>query len=227
MVFDSRLQPDELGRYVGRLFDSIVPDGRDDTPSREAVDTALQRLERCFAGIHRKYYTIDGDATFDHLNGDHLATFLYFLGHTLWQRFGQVESATKAFAVNKALHGLDLFYEVEMPEVFMLAHPVGTVIGSATYGEELFITQNCTIGNVDGVYPRFGRGVALYAGSTVIGDTEVGDDVVFGARSFVVDTKVPAHSVVVGMHPRHRILPSTQSVHERVFAPPPADSLGP
>lgn len=219
MAFDTSLPAADLTAYVGRLMANVVPDGRDDRPSQAHVDRALERLERCFAGIHRKYYTVDGSATFDHLNGDHLATFLYLLSNTVWTESSDAASAAKLFAVNKALHGLDLFYAVRMPEVFMLAHPVGTVIGNADYGEELFITQNCTVGNIDGVYPRLGRGVALYAGATVIGDTEVGDNVVFAARSFVVDARIPPDSLIVGTHPGHRILPNPTPVHERVFAP--------
>jgi serine O-acetyltransferase len=219
MAFSTSLPAHELTGYLGHLVATIVPDGRDDAPTLAHVDTALERVERCFAGIHRKYYTVDGSSTFDHLNGDHLAMFLYLVSNTVWEESGDRSTAAKLFAVNKALNGLDLFYAVRMPEVFLLAHPVGSVIGNAEYGEELFITQNCTIGNIDGVYPRFGRGVALYAGATVIGDVDAGDDVVFGARSFVVDAVVPSHSVVVGTHPDHRIVPSTQPVHERVFAP--------
>jgi serine O-acetyltransferase len=220
MAFQTSLTAAELTAYLGRLLAHLVPDGIEQVPAREHVDRALERLERCFAGIHRKYYTLDGSAAFDHLNGDHLATFLYFVSNTVFEESGDVPTATKLFAANKALHGLDLFYSVRMPEVFMLAHPVGSVIGAAEYGEELFVTQNCTIGNIDGAYPRLGRGVALYAGATVIGDVEVGDDVVFGARSFVVDTVIPSHSVVVGAHPGHRILPNHRPVHERVFRPP-------
>jgi serine O-acetyltransferase len=37
--------------------------------------------------------------------------------------------ADRIYYLNKALNGLDLFYEVEMPDVFYLDHPVGTVIG--------------------------------------------------------------------------------------------------
>lgn len=219
MPFETSLTPEELTGYLGRLCAHLAPDGRDDAPAQRHVDIALERLERCFAGIHRKYYTVDGSSRFDHLNGDHLAAFLYLVSNTVWTDSGDTATAAKLFGANKALHGLDLFYAVRMPEVFLLAHPVGSVIGNAEYGDELFVTQNCTIGNVDGVYPRFGRGVALYAGATVIGDTVVGDDVVFAARSFVVDATIPAHSLVVGSHPDHRILDNPTSVHQRVFAP--------
>jgi serine O-acetyltransferase len=219
MAFSTTLPPAELTAYVGRLIANVVPDGIDDSPALASVETALARLERCFAGIKRKYYTVEGSARFDHLNGDHLATFLYLLSNTVWTESGNVQTAAKLFAANKALHGLDLFYSVRMPEIFMLAHPVGTVLGNAEYQDELLVTQGCTVGSEHGIYPRFGKGIELLANSTVIGDTEVGDDVVFGANAFVLNARIPSHSIVVGQHPNHRILPNPKPVHERLFDP--------
>jgi serine O-acetyltransferase len=219
MPFRSSLGAPELTEYATRLMAHLVPDGTDHAPSAGAVDEALARIERCFSGIHRKYYAQGDDVPFDHLNGDHLATFLYFLANSAWTRDGDAVTATKLFAVNKALHGLDLFYSVRMPEVFLLVHPVGSVIGNADYQDELVVYQNCTVGAKDGVYPRFGKGVVLFSRTSVLGATVVGDDVVFAANSFVLDTEVPAHSIVVGQHPGHRILPNPTPVHERVFAP--------
>src|SRR4051812_48452210 len=123
MAFSTSLSPDELTAYLARLLDNVVPDGRDDAPSRAIVDLALERVERCFAGIRSKYYTNNGSARFDHLNTDHLATLLYLVGNTMWKRTGAGAGPAKLFAANKALHGLDLFYEVELPEVFRLDHP--------------------------------------------------------------------------------------------------------
>lgn len=217
MAFSTSLSASELTGYLGRLLTHLVPDGSDDAPSRATVDAALGRLEVLFAGIRSKYYTRDGNARFDHLNTDHLATFLYLVANTAWREDAEGAAPAKLFAVNKALHGLDLFYAVELPEVFRLDHPVGSVLGRARYGEELFVTQGCTVGSIDGRYPTLGRGVALYANATVLGDTRVGDDVVFAANSLVIDAEIPPHSVVVGQHPHHRILPSTTTVHERVF----------
>ncbi|HEY6799558.1 MAG TPA: hypothetical protein VI121_02865, partial [Agromyces sp.] len=149
MPFSTSLTLEELTGYLGRLLAHLVPDGRENVPERRQVDTALERLERCFAGIHRKYYTVDGSSRFDHLNGDHLATFLYLLANTVHAGDGDPAVATKLFSVNKTLHGLDLFYSVRMPDVFLLVHPVGTVIGNAEYSDELVVYQNCTIGSQD------------------------------------------------------------------------------
>jgi serine O-acetyltransferase len=219
MPFRSSLDADQLVGFASRLMANHVPDGVEHAPERADAELALERIERCFAGIHRKYYTVGDEVSFDHLNGDHLATFLYLLANSVHTRGGDPAVATKLFMVNKAMHGLDLFYSVRMPEVFMLVHPVGTVIGNAEYQDELVVYQNCTIGSQDGVYPRFGKGVVLYSRTSILGGTVVGDDVVFAANSFVIDAQIPANSIVVGQYPGHRILPNPRSVHERIFAP--------
>jgi serine O-acetyltransferase len=220
MAFSASLSTADLAAFAGRLMSHLVPDGTGHAVTTAQVDTALQRIERCFSAIHRKYYAEDDRVAFDHLNGDHLATFLYLLANTVHTGGGDPAVATKLFSVNKTLHGLDLFYSVRMPEVFLLVHPVGTVIGNAEYADELVVYQNCTIGSQDGVYPRFGTGVVLYSRTSVLGGTVVGDDVVFAANSFVIGAEIPAHSIVVGQHPSHRVLPNPHPVHDRIFAPP-------
>jgi serine O-acetyltransferase len=218
MPFRTTLDAPELAAYAGRLLATHLPDGRDASFDLEPhVVTSLERLENCFAGIRRKYYTVDGAAVFDHLNSDHMAMWLWFLGNQVWRATGEQAVPTKLFYLNKVMHGLDLYFSVAMPEVFLLVHPVGSVIGAAEYGEHLVVYQNCTIGSEGGAYPRFGDGAILYARSTVLGACHVGDDVVFAANSFVIDTDVPANSIVVGQYPHQRILPNPTPVRQRMF----------
>ncbi len=218
--FDTSLDSAALTRYLERLLEHYIPDGQPLPYSLEPhVTEGLRRLESCFAGIRRKYYTLDGHATFDHLNGDHMAAFLYLVGNSAWKSTGDSMIPTKLFMLNKAMHGLDLYFSVSLPEVFLLVHPVGSVIGNATYGNHLVIYQNCTVGADAGVYPTFGEGTILYSRVSVLGNSTIGDDVVFAANSFVVNADIPAHSVVVGQYPGHRSLENTQSVIERMFEP--------
>ena len=106
-----------------------------------------------------------------------------------------------------------------MPDVFMLVHPVGTVLGRASYGDFFVAYQNCTVGaNHHGQYPTFGQGVMLYAGASVIGASLVGDDVTVAAGALVIDSDLPSETVVVGTHPSNRILGAKASVYDRMFA---------
>lgn len=209
------LSPRELAEYVTRLLASYLPDGSSPgSPMQPLVDRALERVEHSFSKIRRKYYEEDGTAVFDHLNGDHVATFLYMLANSAWSEKGDTELATRLFYMNKVMHGLDLFYSVAMPEVFMLVHPVGTVLGKAVYGDYFVAYQNCTVGADGDSYPTFGEGVIMYSRSAVVGSCSVGSNVVFGANAMIVNTDVPDDSVVVGQYPAHRILPATRSVRD-------------
>lgn len=215
------LPPERLQDYVLELVRRQFPDGYK-TPYALAPlhQKALLRVDYCFSHIHRKYYREEehGYVLFDHLNGDHFAIYLYFLGNTIWRETGDSQLPTRLFYLNKCMHGLDLFYSVNMPDIFMLVHPLGTVIGNGFYQDFLVVYQNVTIGSNDaGIYPRFGKGTVLYAKSSVIGACRMGDDVVVGANSFILDVEVPDHSVVVGQFPSHRIISSSQGVVERVF----------
>lgn len=219
-AFSSSLPAATLAGYVERLLASHLPDGiaaaYDLAPH---VSTALERVEHSFSNIHRKYYEHRGAIHFDHLNGDHMAAFLYLLGNSAWTATGDSVIPTKLFYLNKIMHGLDLYFSVALPEIFLLVHPVGTVIGNASYGDYFVVYQNCTVGADNGVYPRFGEGTVLYSRSSVLGDCSVGDNVVFAANSFVVNSDVPADSIVVGQFPAQRHLPNPRSVRERIFDP--------
>jgi serine O-acetyltransferase len=213
------LSPDKLEEYIVALLCQHFPDGyKPDIPLRKIVAIALDRAEHCFGQIHRKYYREGNVVLFDHLNGDHFASFLYFLANSAWLKNGNTELATRLFYLNKVMHGLDLFYSITMPEVFMLVHPVGSVLGNANYGNNLVVYQNVTVGADEaGIYPTFGDGTVLYSKSSVIGECLLGDDVVVSANAFILNTNVPSCSLVVGQYPGHIIKKTTVSVTSRIF----------
>ena len=212
----------DLASYTLRLDAHHLPDGapagHDLAP---LVAGALERVEHSFSRIHRKYYRAGDVVTFDHLNADHMAAYLYFLGNTIWARTGDTTLPTRLSYLNKIMHGLDLFYFVAMPDIFLLVHPVGTVLGKARYSDYLVVYQNCTVGADTDVYPSFEEGVILYSRVSVLGESRIGSNVVFAANAMVVDTTVPPDSVVVGQYPSHRIADNGRSVRERCFNPLP------
>jgi serine O-acetyltransferase len=201
-----------------RLIANHLPDELSPVNADQALfNQALHRTENCFSHIRRRYYAEGVDTLFDHLNGDHMASFLYFYGNTVWRETGDADLPTRLFYVNKIMHGLDLFYSVNMPDVFMLVHPVGTVLGNATYGDYLVVYQNCTVGASKNVYPSFGTGTILYSRSSVIGNCRLGDDVVMAANAMLIDSDVPNSVVVTGQYPLHRMSTNTQTVRSRCF----------
>jgi serine O-acetyltransferase len=212
------LPSDTLLKYVHHLVALHFPDGYMPctTDSRD-FKQALERVEHCFKKINKKYYTEAGEPVFNHLNGDHMAVLLYFYANTVWRERCDTTLPTRLFYLNKILHGIDLFYSVSMPEIFLLVHPLGTVLGHAKYGNYLVVYQNCTVGAVSDIYPSFGEGTILYARSSVIGNCTLGDNVVLGANAFLVDCTIPANTVVVGQYPALRYTTNSRSVRERCF----------
>ena len=214
------MSSDALSDYLKGLLGLHFPDGRSVDFSPSDFSLALERCEYSFSRIRKKYYQDDGGGVvFDHLNADHMAAFLYFLGNSIWKSGGETDLPVKLSYINKILHGLDLFYSVGMPDVFLLVHPLGSVIGNAQYGDYLVVYQNCTVGAVDNDYPVFGEGVVLYSRSSVVGKCRVGDDVVFSANSAIVNTDVPSRTVVLGTHPNCRFKENSISVRARCFDP--------
>jgi serine O-acetyltransferase len=214
------LGADDLVAYTANQLHMFSADKRSDQIRRLSphMKETINRVERCFQNIRRKYF-FDGENTlFNHLHGDHYAMYLYYLSNTVYRSGRDEELAQYLFLLNKALHGIDLFYAVSMPEVFLLIHPVGTVLGNATYGNYFVAYQNCGIGSLeDGRYPVFEGENVLFARTSVLGNCHVGRNVVFGANAFVLDSDIPSDCTVVGSYPNHRTLSLSKSVIERMF----------
>ena len=170
---------------------------------RECFDEALTRAKHCFSYTRfNRYYWKDGRTFFNPFNGAQYCIFLYYLSNTLWQRGGESLICDKVYGLNRALHAVDLFYEVQLPDVFFTDHPVGTVLGRATYGRYFSFIQNCTVGNNDdGSYPVFGENVRMLSASRVVGSSQIGDNVIIASGAFVKNEKIPSCSLVFGQSP--------------------------
>jgi serine O-acetyltransferase len=218
-AFKLSLKSDELLRYVITQSANIFPDGRGsaDPQVDAAFRKALMRMEYCCSRIRRKYF-FDGTAFhFDHLNSDQYAMFLYVFSNSLFKSLGDHPLAKKLYALNKALNGIDVYYEVELPEVFLFRHCVGTVLGRAHYSNYFTVGQNCTVGNNRGAYPAFSEYCAMYSGSTVVGSCKIGTNAHIGARAFVRNMDIPDNSLVTGQAADLLARPTEESVRERFF----------
>lgn len=208
MSFLPSLSAPKLAGYLNRQLRSWFPDDNELTaPHLELlVSEALERVRICFAPLKTAYYSDGQNTYFNHLNGDHYASFLYFVSNCAY-RAGELDLASKAFLLNKAMHGLDLFYSVEMPPHFLLVHPLGTVLGKARYGDFLVVYQNVTVGAThEGVYPVIGERTILYSKSSLIGRCNLGPGVTLASNAFLINTDVPANTTVVGSFPHHKFL---------------------
>lgn len=207
----------ELLGYVSVMLEGNLPDRVNDAQVLESIlTTGLERVESCFSQIHRKYYEDADSPVFNHLNSDHMATLLYFLSNqSVVEGFDSL--GYKLAYLNKVMHGVDLYPHVNLPEVFLLVHPLGTVLGRATYGNFLVVYQGVTVGSTGTEYPVFGEGTVLFSGAKVLDAVKSGRNVVYGANTMIIGGVVPPDSLVVGQFPSHRVLPRPESVQKAFF----------
>lgn len=164
------------------------------------INRVLHRIEMNFSSNPNKYYSRDGETYFNPFHSGQYCIYLYFLSNEVWKA-GNDLLADKIYYLNKIMNGLDMFYQVELPDYFSLDHPVGSVIGRGHYSDGFSFGQNCTVGNNKGIYPTLGYNFRMCANSTILGNCHVGDNVTLGAGTLVKDQDIPSDSLVFGQSP--------------------------
>lgn len=186
---------DKLARHVARQLDSLFPqDGPDADVGALAphIPATLQRLQPILASV-RAFET----GRFNHFNSLQYASWLYLLGNEVFRHHGHGALAERLFCLNRALNAIDLFYAVELPEVFFLSHGLGAVLGNAQYGDRLVVFQHATVGRVGADRPQIGRNVVLYPGAVVTGRSVVGDGCVVSAGTVLHNQQMPDNTMAV------------------------------
>lgn len=184
---------------------------------KHCIKNGIYRIRKCFDPIVLKYYRQGNKSYFNHLHGDHYSMFLYFLCNEAYLARDEI-LASKLFLLNKSLFGIDAFYSIKLPEHFLFVHPMGTVVGNATFGDFLVLYQGVTIGStISGIYPSFSCSTILYSNSSIIGDCHISENFVLGANSSLINTNIPADKVVVGNYPNHSILENKNSFISSYF----------
>jgi len=183
----------------------------------KVFNITYDRIDYCFKRIKEKYYNNNNSKNFffNHLNTDHMCAFFYFLYNSGYREKLNDKILTKFFYLNKILHSIDIFYTVQLPDIFHICHPIGTVIGKAQFSNYLVVYQNVTIGSAGAgkklIYPKFGEGVILYSNTSVIGDCNVGNNVIFGSNSAILNKNITNNKIVLGNFPKNRIIPNDKN----------------
>lgn len=134
---------------------------------------------------------------------------------------GGAKEADCVYYLNKIMHSCDWFYAVDLPDIFMGEHPLGSVLGRAEYGNYFFFYQGVTVGgnrnrNGELYYPVIGDNVCLYANSSILGDALIGNNVIISAGTVVVGDTIPDNSIVFGRSPELIIkIKSPEEILER------------
>jgi len=187
---------DGLLDYTCRQIAHALPDGRDQQVRSlidRYLDEALMRVQVCFNAV--KAWAPD---EFSYLHSSQYCQYLYYLANTIWRDSGDTEVPTKLFLLNKMLNGLDLFYEINMPDIFLIGHSTGIVFAKATYSNYLLVSQNVTVGKNHGVAPVLEEGVLLYPNAAVIGACHIGKGAVIAQGVSVINQDIAANSLVFG-----------------------------
>lgn len=193
-----------LFQYVAHQLDIFFPGDNEADALNDVIADTLDRLEHCIRHVRIKGFWDHDGPRFNHLHSDQYAMFLYYLSNTAF-RAGHASLAAKVYGLNKALHSFDAFYEVELPDIFALVHPVGTVLGRATYSDYFCAYQNIAVGSdpFASGSPAFGEGVVMYGGSRVVGNVKIGENCLISAGASIVGRRgeglqIPDGHVVFG-----------------------------
>lgn len=191
-------------------------DEREKEELDKATDAAVERCLNCFSKINQKYYLgVKSEGDISALHSNQYTIFLYYLCREV-AKIDSIELADKVYYLNKTLNCVDLYHQIDLPDIFCLEHPLGSVMGRARYGDGFMFQQGCTVGgneDKDGViiYPTIGDNVWLFANATVIGNTELGSNVFVAAQTYIKDETIPSNSIVFGQSPHLTIKQKEES----------------
>lgn len=155
----------------------------------------------CMSRFNAKYYC----GAIDPFNSVMYCIYLYKYSKKM-SNMGYISLADRIYYLNKMLNAVDLYHGINLPNIWFCEHPVGSVMGRAKYGNRFCFYQNCTVGGnrtVDGklFYPSIGEDVCMYSYSRIIGKCVVGNNVILGTGTSVVNQDVPANVIVFGASP--------------------------
>lgn len=165
-------------------------------------DRVFKRCEYNFSKNENKYYSRADEVYFNPYHAGQYTVFLYYFSNTIFKEQKDcIRLADKIYYLNRTMNACDLFYEVVLPEIFMLDHPLGSVIGRGQFGNYFAFSQNCTVGNNNNVFPVIGEHVTMSANTMILGNSNIGNHVILGAGACVKDQDIPDHSLVFGSSP--------------------------
>ncbi len=177
-------------------------------------DAVMEKIDYNFSHNPNKYYSKMQDGVkhtyFDPFHSCQWTIFLYTMArhNYLWSREQSAEEQDRArmlsdkiYLLSKIISGADLYYEVELPSIFMCEHPTGTVIGRATYGDYFTFSQGSTVGQNHGIYPVIKDHVTLLSDAKIVGNCTIGSYSLISANTYIKDQDIPEKSLVFGSSP--------------------------
>lgn len=195
----------ELKKYIETQITHLMPDDiyKNGMIKDNDIQIALDKCDNCFKHVKNSAYSDDnGNSFFSHLHADQYAMLLEFLANHIWKERTDKIVCDHIMYLNRTLHSFMMSYKCHLPDIWLLGHPVGAVIGNAEYSDYLYISQNCTINTgpiaEDGTCtPKIGKYFAMGAGAVLIGDKPIGENCSIGAGAMLYNTTLEDNSIVI------------------------------
>lgn len=204
------LPKNELGRAIFRQLESFFPPLSEEEKKmiENCLEDVIPQCEYNFSHSENKYFSAEKEGRritrFDAFHSIQWMALLYYLSHELYLRKSNL--CDKVYYLNKIMHSVDLFYAIELPQIWSAEHPLGTVMGRAKYSNGFFFYQGCTVGGTKDkegniYYPVIEENVRMYSNSSILGKCHIGKGAQIGAGAIVKNQNVPAGSIVFGQSP--------------------------
>lgn len=192
----------ELVTYLKKQLNNFFPDNKTYNILEEVVVNSLERVEYNFKHIKLSYFWKDNISYFNHLNADQYAVFIYYASNIAYEYFKNEELASKLFYLNKILHGFHCMYDTKLPDIFLLIHGNGIVLGKAEYSNYFVAMHGVTVGsNSKWESPILGERVVMYPYSSLLGKSNIANNTCFSNGALLSDSNTENYSLIIGKSP--------------------------
>ncbi len=185
-------------------------------------EEALQRLRNCLKFVKTKYLDdsiINSNLGFDPYNSVQASMFNYYLANSYYNHFSNNIISESLYLLNKALYSFELYYNRKLPDFWYMDHPLGSIIGNATYSNGIFVQQGVTIGANKGIVrPTFAGYTMLFTQAVLVGDCKIGKNVIVSANTYIKETDIPDNCIVFGQSPNLIIKQKSEEYMRNFFS---------
>ncbi|MFM7682363.1 MAG: serine acetyltransferase [Bacteroidota bacterium] len=165
-------------------------------------DIYVRAFELTVKDVHYFQPEIASEEIFNRIttNQNELPVFLYRFGNLIHQHNPKSQSLKILHGIMRELCACEIYFSNQIDVGFTIIHGVGTVIGSRNIiGKGFKIYQNCTIGHkeIGGKGNIIGDNVTCFAGCSILGENNIGDNAVLGANTLIIKD-IAANSIAYG-----------------------------
>jgi len=191
-----------LFNYVDIQLKHFFPDKNEHASLSIVVENALQKTNYCFQHIALNHYYKNGSHYFNHLNADQYTIFIYYASNIAYEIYHDEILANKLFYLNKVLNQFHCMYNTKLPDIFLIVHGSGTILGKATYSNYFVVSQHCNIGaNPELEYPVISDFVIMYPNSSIIGKSLLGNNCCIANGAFINNEIIEPDKLIIGRSP--------------------------